>query len=332
MSAREFVFPDPGVPRIPIERLDINSERAARAIAESRPFVARVDWPCTRWTPSYLRDKIGQLTVDVHRRDATKESLTISRFLDLIDGQRTPQHEYVLHNFPVMRLKSYDGVTPGMEELFAEVTLPAYLDRARVKEIYVWARNTGFHDNKSHAEPNAAANLNLQVRGKKHLWLFPPVDAGKLGAASPREEMMGPPFFSAGQTAYSPADRPDFRDVHCYEAVLEEGDVVHIPTFWYHWFVHYDAYQLNMNVWFTPPQVPLSPTAAEWAYMNALCLALGGYHVAPAAFAALPVEVQELLCQVARTLVEDPRCSDTNALEQLKRDAPRLGYAVTKPA
>lgn len=322
---RPFTMPDPGVPRIPLERIDLDSEQAARYVAQSRPFVARVDWPACAWTPGTLRARVGDKHVALRKRDGSRVEVTIATFLDLVDHPQEAAAEYILHNYPVMKLWGYDGPNPELAGLLADVRWPSFIARDQVKEMYVWARNAGWYDNKGHCEPNAAAALNLQIRGKKHVWLFPPEDAGLLGAASPREDMMDPPFFSAGQNVYHPsADHPEFANVRCYEAVLEPGDAIHIPVFWYHWFVHYDLYQLNVNVWFGGPPIPVSPVAAEWAYMNALCLALGGFQGAKETFFALPLETQELLCKIARTLIEDRACTDVLQWQDAKRDAPRV--------
>jgi Cupin-like domain len=320
-----FTMPDPGVPRIPIERLDIDSEHAARHVAESRPFVARVDWRALEWTPDYLRAKVGDKRVTLRKRDGSSVEVTIAKFLDLVDHQHEAAAEYIMHNYPLMKIWGFDGPNPDLECLLADVRWPSFIARDQVKEIYVWARNAGWYDNKSHCEPNAAAAINLQIRGKKHVWLFPPEDAGLLGAASPRADMMDPPFFSAGQNVYRPSpDHPGFANVRCYEAVLEPGDAIHIPVFWYHWFVHDNLYQMNFNIWFGGPAIPVSPVAAEWSYMNALCLALGGFKDAKEKFFALPLETQELLCKIANTLVEDRRCTDVKQWQEAKRDAPKI--------
>ena len=50
-SKSDFVFPDPGVPTLPLERLEIDSEQAARYVAEARPFIARIrDWGALEWS------------------------------------------------------------------------------------------------------------------------------------------------------------------------------------------------------------------------------------------------------------------------------------------
>jgi cupin-like protein len=320
-----FVMPDPGVPTIPVERLDIESEQAARHVAESRPFVARVDWPALQWTPEYLKAKVGATIVPLRKRNGDRVEVTISEFLDLVEHQRAASAEYVIHNYPIMKIWGHDGPRPEMASLLADLRLPSWIPRDSIQEMYVWARNMGFYDNKSHCEPNAGAAINLQIRGKKHVWMFPPEDAGLIGAASPRDEMMGPPFFSAGQTVYHPsAEHPGFANVRCYKTVLEPGDALHIPTFWYHWFVHEDLYQMNMNIWFRSASIPISPVSAEWAYMNALCLSLGGWAGVQERFAALPLETQELLNQIAVRLIEDRRCTDVAQWQQARVDAPKI--------
>jgi hypothetical protein len=313
-----FVFPDPGVPRIPLDRLDdIHSPEAARYVAEFRPFVTRVDWKAVQWTPDYLKQKVGEHRVPLRTRAGGTEQVTIAKFLDLVENQKQASSEYVMHNYPIMKIWGFDGLNTEMEPLLADIDLPSFIPRDKIQEMYVWARNMGWYDNKSHCEPNLAAAINVQLRGKKHV--------GLLGAASPREEMMGPPFFSAGQTVYAPsAEHPEFAKVRCYETVLEAGDAVHIPPLWYHWFVHYDVYQMNVNVWWTTPSLQVSPVTAEWSFMAALCLSLGGFRAATEKFAALPMETQELLAQIAKTLIEDRRCTNVPLYQSAKRDAPKI--------
>ena len=99
--------------------------------------------------------------------------------------------------------------------------------------------------------------------------------------------------------------------MRCYETVLEPGDAIHIPTFWYHWFVHYNVYQMNLNCWFGTDTIPLSPVAADWAYMNALCLALGDLPNLRERYAELPLETRELLTRISHILIDDARCTES---------------------
>ena len=320
--AAEFVMPDPGVPRIPLERLAADSEGAARHVAEARPFVTRVGWPALEWTPVVLKEKVGNQRVETRDRDGNKVPVTISEYLDIVQDPRASAARYLPHNHPIMRVWGYDGPVPGMESLLPDIELPPFIRRDQVASMYVWARNLGWYDNRSHCEPNAAANLNVQLRGRKHVWLFAPEDARRIGATAGKEELLELPFFSTEQRIYHPSEQhPEFAGVRCYEAVLEAGDAVFIPPFWFHWFVHYNTYQMNFNIWFMTDSFRLSPIAAEWAYMNALCTALGGFANVKAAFARLPAETQDLLVKIANTLVDDPSCLDARGIVTAKMAA-----------
>jgi hypothetical protein len=312
MTQEDFVMPDPGVPCIPIERLDLYSEQAARYVAEARPFIARVDWPALEWSPALLREKVGGAHVATHKRSGEPATLTISKFLDLVDDAASASSEYVMHNYPIIKLWDFAGPNPELAALRADVRLPTFIQPDRISGMYVWARNSGWYDNQSHTEQNAAAAVNLQVRGRKHVWLFPPDDARMLGLQVRREELMTPPFLSANQTIYRASpEHPEFEHVRCYETVLEPGDLIHIPTFWFHWFVHYNLYQINFNCWFSTDRIALSPVSAQWAYMTALSLALGDLPNLTERFAQLPVATQELLTKIANLLMEDRRCTDS---------------------
>lgn len=309
MSAEKFVFPDPGVPTTPIERVDLYSEKAASYVARCIPFVAKVDWPALGWTPETLRKKIGNATVKLLKHSGEAVTVSVNEYIDVIDNMRSGTGEYAIHGAPVIRFRPPDR-NPEFNVLLDDLRLPSFITPQNLHSMAVWMRNSGWRDNGSHAEANVASNLNLQIAGKKHVWLFPPDDSPYLGAATTRENLMTPPYFSAQQTVYKADDEhPEFTHVHCYETVLEPGDMIHVPTLWYHWFVHYDAYQINFNCWWQLEELPLSTLSAEWAFMKALCLSLGGFAEAPARFAALPVETQELLAQISRTLVTEKRCT-----------------------
>jgi hypothetical protein len=219
-----------------------------------------------------------------------------------------------------MKMWDWFGPDERYRPLLDELPLPAFIRPDRVSGMYVWARNTGYFDNKSHCESNACAAINLQVRGKKHVWLFPPEDARLLGVDLDRDNLMLPAFFATVQTIYQASDEhPEFKNVRCYETVLEPGDAIHIPAFWYHWFVHYNVYQMNLNCWFATDTIQMNPVSAQWAYLNALSLVLGDQTNLQSRFAELPVETQELLTKIASVLIHDARCTDQIAWRDLQQ-------------
>lgn len=317
----EFVMPSPGVPTTPLERLDVDSPEAQRYVVEGRPFVTRIKWPALEWTPETLKTKVGDEIVQTRDREGNFVPVTVSQYLDIVQDQRRSSGKYLPHNGPIIKAWGYDGPVAGMETLMADIELPRFIRRDQIASMFVWVRNFGAYDNKGHCEPNAASNFNVQLRGKKHVWLFPPHDAGKLGAAASKAELVERPHFSVEQRVYHPSDEhPEFKDVRCYEIVLEPGDAVYIPPFWFHWFVHYNVYQMNFNVWFMNDSLQLSPVSAEWAYMNALAEVLGGFENFKERFTALPAQTQDLLVKIANTLVNDPTRLDARKIIMAKAE------------
>jgi hypothetical protein len=319
-------FPDHGLPRIPLDRIEIDSDEARRRVAESRPFVTRVTgWRALEWDVPYLKARVGAKPLTLKRSSGEPADMTVADLLDLVEDPTWMQrYEPPGGGGPLLQIWRPDrGVDPELEPLCADFELPRFIPRDRVSSINIWARNFGLYDNGSHCEPNAMANLNVQVRGRKHVWLFPPSDAGCLSVTP---AIMEPPFVAVSQEATRVGDdHPRFRDATCYETILEPGDAVFIPTFWFHWFVHYPVYQLNLNFWFEAESIPLSPISADWAFMSALCLALGGFDRAVERFASLPPETQELLRDIEDILLNQRDLLSPPTIGAARKRGGRMG-------
>jgi hypothetical protein len=300
-------FPRHGLPCRPIERVELESDAARLAVIQSRPFVARVrDWRALAWDVPSLQQRVGNKPLTLlSAADRRPMQVTLGEFLDMVKAPRA-KRTFIYPNTPVIRLWNIGtGPDPELGKLMDDFTLPSFIPRDRMSSINLWASDAseGPLNNASHCEPNAMSNLNLQVRGKKHVWLFSPDDARHVGVVP---TMMGPPFVAHQQgISELSEEHPEFRDATCYETILEPGDAVFIPTFWFHWFVHYPTYQLNLNFWWEPEQIQLTPISANWTFMSALCKALGGFPNAEAAFDKLPPETQHLLRDVEQCLLYD---------------------------
>jgi Cupin-like domain len=322
----EAAFPDHGLPRIPIDRVDIDSDEAQRRVAASQPFVTRVNgWRALEWDIPYLQRRVGASPITLQRSTGEPVTMTIGELLGMVEDP-TWMQRFVPPDGggPLLKIWRHgQGLDPALEPLFADLELPRFIPRDRISSINLWARNFGLYDNGSHCEPNAMANLNLQVRGKKHVWLFPPTDAACLGVTP---AIMEPPFVAVSQEATRASDEhPRFADAHCYETVLEPGDAIFIPTFWFHWFVHYPLYQLNLNFWFEVDPIPLTPISANWAYLSALCTALGGFEHAIESFSRLPAETQALLRRIEDVLLNDRHLLSPPVIGEARRRGPRMG-------
>jgi hypothetical protein len=305
---------------IPIRQVELESEEAVQHIERSEPFVARVKgWRALEWDVDVLKRLAGSKMLEIDRRGGGVQQISLAEYLDLVaDPARL--REFELPTGPLVRIRSPgDGLDPVLAPLARDVQWPSYVRPEKISSINLWVSSpvseTGSF---SHAEPNAMANLNLQVRGKKHVRLFPPDDARCLSVPP---SVGQPPFVAAGQMAYRISENPRFAEVRAYETVLEAGMAIFIPTFWFHWFEHYPAYQINLNVWWETERMPLQPISANWAYQNALCTALGGFDEQTAArFEALPEDTKALLRAIEDNLLTEP-----SVLRPLEMLAARLG-------
>jgi hypothetical protein len=224
--------------------------------------------------------------------------------------------EYILPYAPVIRIQHpITGPVQEMATFRDDIVIPPFMREDKISSINLWTSH-GPGASVNHCEPNAMANLNVQIRGKKHVWLFSPDDAKCLSVQS---AVMEPPFVASevAPEAVSTAHAP-FRDARCFETIIEEGDAVFIPPFWFHWFVHYPVFQLNMNFWWEPDQIPLSPISGEWMFMSALCKALGGFDTAVEEFARLPEETKALLRRIERQLIDDVSLKSSLAMLKLR--------------
>jgi hypothetical protein len=304
----------------PIPQVELDSKEARDRVERGEPFVARVHgWRALEWDVEYLKRVVGAKILTVDRRSGGTKDMPLAEYVDLVaDASRLPEFE--LPTGPLIRIQSPDGVDPELAPLARDIQWPSYVRPEKISSINIWVSSPSSETGSvSHAEPNAMTNLNLQVRGKKHVRLFPPDDARCLSVPP---SVCYPPFVAAGQMAYRISENPRFAEVRAYETVLEAGMAIHIPAFWFHWFEHYPAYQINLNVWWETDRMPLHPISANWAYLNALCTALGGFdeQTTVARFEALPEETKALLRAIEDNLLNKP-----SLLRPLEMLAARLG-------
>ncbi len=289
---------------------DPDSPEAHRLIAAKQPFKCRVKtWQLLEWSIPYLQAKVGTVTRSMVRVP-TKErfDMTTAEFLDMIERDPGWKSKCMPAEGggPPINLRK-----PEYASLFADIRLPSYVTANPDYTAYVMIRNsrdTGsgeFYDTPPHYELNVTPSIYVQVLGKKHLWLFGPDEAKRLGMES---FMTDAPYLSNVAEACSNQSRyPELADATCYEIVLEPGDLVFWPEFWVHWFAHHHDFQLNIRIDWEEKRFELNPMSSTWAYCNALAESLGGFANFQRAFKALPAETQALLIKIEQTLFNEPR-------------------------
>ena len=318
-------FPANTAKRVPLDRLDdINSDEAFQYVQETRPFVARAKtWGTARWNRDYFKQVVGHAPFPLTRvEDGQQIESTVAELMDLIEDPlwRTRLRPAAgPGGGPLLILnRGAQAPDPMMKQLVSDFHLPRFITSDNYF-AHVLFRNssrepegTYFHT-PCHWEPNAVPTLFLQVEGRKHLWLFAPDQARYLGVTSELFEKL---HLSAGTGAGNdPENYPELRDATCFEVVLEPGDIVYWPEFWYHWFVHYHAFQINLRFYWRPPRMFLNPLSATWAFSNAVIAALGGFGDGlEDAIASLSPEARELLEKVERQLIENSENLDQTVI------------------
>jgi hypothetical protein len=326
--------------RVPLQRVEgIHSAHARELVEKKEPFVTRVqDWECLQWDVEYLKQKIGHHPYPLIRvaDGQPVEGATVADFLELSkDPMYRKEVMPASGGGPAFALQTaMRGVHPLLAELTKAYEVPAFVPPAHDAHILIRSSGMGGpHDplfqTPAHWEFNAFAALFLQIRGRKNLWLFGPEEGPNLGMSS--ELSNGFPFLTMGAKACAePEKYPKIANALCYEHVLEPGDLVYFPEYWFHWFTHYPEYQLNFRIFFPVKRHTLNPMSAAWAYSNALAEALGGFVDVEKTFNSLPESVKALLIRIEENLLTNPDMIDSEAVLRQRFSKTRMaGLAET---
>jgi oxalate decarboxylase/phosphoglucose isomerase-like protein (cupin superfamily) len=235
------------------------------------------------WTLDYLRLKIGRKQIRV------KESAThlhpdlfsnipsryreseFSEYIDLVASNSPERNKRYLSGDEIRILSDYTNVDPTFGLLRDDFETPGYFDREQIKTIGFWLSAQGVVAS-LHYDGDGCHNLNVQVKGKKRVLLFSPSQVlyPFSGLTS-----VGPQNFSQVNIVNPDEGRfPGFRSVRCLEAVIEEGDMLFIPSYWYHSVFHLGDFNINVNFWWPPDHFQLTKTSFRATFLGLLGSAL----------------------------------------------------------
>ena len=266
------------VPKIQSPTLEEFTESFLR---QHKPVVicgSTSDWKAhSAWTLDYLRSKIGSRPVrvkesrsnlhpDFQGGPAREAELTFGRYLDLISSDNPERDKVYLSGDELRFLSDYTRLNPTLSPLFDDFAAPRYCPRELINAIGFWLSAGGVVAS-LHYDTDGSHNLNVQVKGKKRVLLF-----------SPAQNLY--PFSGIGQSAarhnfsqvniLQPDDArfPGFRSATCLEAIIEEGDMLFIPSYWYHAVFHLGAININVNFWWQPEGQLLHKTSFRAAFLS----------------------------------------------------------------
>jgi Cupin-like domain len=138
------------------------------------------------------------------------------------------------------------ALPPGLDDSGAISGLSMFFTKSVIKNLWIsqGTITVGLHF-------DAAENLNIQIRGRKRFVLYPPGTSAYYPC----------PMFS--QTAHisrvfrdgpelDAARFPKFDPTKACEAILEEGEILYLPAYWWHQVTSLGDVNINLNTWSFP--------------------------------------------------------------------------------
>ncbi|MEO8603911.1 MAG: cupin-like domain-containing protein [bacterium] len=230
-----------------VERIDPPSPEdfAAHYVKPSRPVILRgaaAGWPAmTRWSAAYFTARFGDRMVPALRTGGaalydpqaglTYDRIRFADYLALLEA-KTPTELYVVFR-----------VHEVMPELFDDIIRPPYCSDAGWARSRFWCAAP---DTKGVFHRDLPENLYAQIIGRKRFLLLD----RRLTRMVHRHS-----FFS-GVPNYSPVDaaapalaaHPRFRVAPLWSAEIEAGDLLFIPSLWWHQAHSFDT-SVSINLW-----------------------------------------------------------------------------------
>lgn len=261
------------------------------------------------WTLEYLRAQIGRKKVLVKESSSNihpdlfssapsqRVESELGDYIKFISSDNPDRCKRYLSGDEVRFVADYTSVDSDLEPLSHDFETPQYCDREQIKTVGLWLSAQGVVAS-LHYDADGSHNLNVQVKGKKRVLLFSP-------------NQMIYPFSGVNGGAHNfsqvnilkPDDArfPGFRTARCVEALLEEGDMLFIPSYWYHAVFHLGQININVNFWWQPKSFLLNKTSFRSTFLAIVQSALAGGKPFPdptevqLAWANLPRATQQLL-------------------------------------
>lgn len=199
-------------------------------------------WPAARWTTAGIGRRCGDRTVSLMRTWNGRYGRADAVSFPLVQAQLGEWLDRLEHG------EETDGYLTApldewLPELLPEAPFPVYCRNARFRTSRVWI-GPGRLSGPLHFD--LSENLFGQLRGRKRFWLYPPSDAPWM-ASYP--VLSGKPNFSQHDPEAPDYERfPQTRGLQPTEVVLEAGDVLYLPSMWWH-HVRSLELSLSLNFW-----------------------------------------------------------------------------------
>jgi hypothetical protein len=202
------------------------------------------------WNKEYFKklypDKLVTLQVlfnEVSKvsEDASTITLPLPEALDLIYNNTNLAQKYYLMQ---------QSMQQNFPELLNDIELPKYADKHNQHKINLWLGEAGLNTRPHYDTPD---NFLAQIMGRKLVRLFSPDMSDKMYPHSIEDK-----FFADDTAVYISRIRdtelinydefPKLKHVTCFEGILHPGDLLFIPSGWWHEVKSLDK-SISVNFW-----------------------------------------------------------------------------------
>jgi hypothetical protein len=245
-------MPDPEmIERVERPTLEIFQQKY---FTRSRPVIISGmmdDWKAlSLWNAAYFKSVLGHLTTSVaasptvtfngHPKQGfsgLSEKMEVGKYIDLISNGGLVDKKYYLQQ------KSIDKQFPLLAQ---DIGVPEYIDEKMLETRNLWFGPAG---NISPLHYDNSNNMLAQVSGRKRVTLFSPRQLYRL---YPHSIYTRIPHLSRLNIEQPDFEKyPRFRKARAFEGILEPGEILFIPVFWWHQ-VQSLSMAISVNFWWKP--------------------------------------------------------------------------------
>ncbi len=210
------------------------------------------DWKAfVLWSMDYLNNVIGKKEVDVNVSknkiftfDTENEVILPQTKIQFTDFTKWILEEKKADEYYYLRQTPMKITFP---ELLPDIEIPSYIAKKLLMVTNLWIGTGG---NISPLHYDAAKNFLCQVRGRKRILLFDPKQTSFLYPFAMNSQM---PHVSQLNIDKPNIEKfPKFPKAKYIECILEPGEMLFIPTFWWHQVYSLEQLNIAVNFWWKP--------------------------------------------------------------------------------
>lgn len=297
--------------QVDLERLTVELTRRETPLVIAGGVSA---WPAvSRWSPEYLCRLLGPIEIAFKSSSSNAHPDFRQRAMAAMFARgRAPLSEFFRHivsgpveersrclftgdeRFLLRRRSGETSVDPELSPLLSDIEIPTLFPSEQLHTVWAWFSGLGVRT-WLHYDNNGCHNLNAQITGRKRCTLYPPHELHQLhvfplGGSNPAYNCSRIDVERPG------ADASSLASATAWQAELEPGDLLFIPAWWLHTFLHTGEFNSNVNFWWRPSRPVWNVVAARQALVDAASAAQldATDPVVAAALGALDGSIQRL--------------------------------------